>query len=176
MKVEDKSLVLGKIGAVYGIKGWVKVHSFTDNPEAIFDYSPWSLKLGGRVQSAEVTEWRRHNNGLIAKFQGVNDRDLAQQFVSMEVVVDSDSLPELPEGEFYWKDLIGMRVKTTKGYDLGQVADILETGSNDVLVVSANKKDAFGKKERLIPYVESQVITNVDLSEKEIEVDWDPGF
>jgi 16S rRNA processing protein RimM len=85
-------------------------------------------------------------------------------------------MPELPEGEFYWRDLIGMSVVTTNGYDLGQVSDIMETGANDVLVVKANRNDGFGKKERLIPYVEDQVIHSVSEKDKQICVDWDPGF
>lgn len=172
----NSTLVLGKIGAVYGIKGWLKIHSFTDDPEAIFDYAPWSLKLGDKLQSATVTEWRRHNNGLIAKIEGLNDRDQAQRLVGLEVIINSDALPSLPDGEFYWKDLIGMKAITTQGYDLGEVIDILETGANDVLIVKANTKDGFGKKERLIPFIESQVIKHVNLENKQIDVDWDPGF
>lgn len=174
-KPEEK-ILLGKVGAVYGIKGWVKIHSFTDNPEAIFDYSPWSLKLGEQVQSVQVVDWRKHNNSLIAKFTGVEDRDIAQRFVGFEILVDADVLPELPEGEFYWRDLIGMAVVTNQGYDLGEVSDIMETGANDVLVVKANRNDGFGKKERLIPYVEEQVIISVCNKTKQICVDWDPGF
>lgn len=169
-------LVLGKIGAVYGIKGWLKIHTFTDEAEAIFDYSPWSLNLGEKTQLVTVTDWRKHNNGVIAKLDGFNDRDSAQRIVGMEIVVEKDSLPALPDGEFYWKDLIGMKVITDKGYDLGVVTDILETGSNDVLIVKANVKDAFGQKERLIPFIENQVITKVSLENKQIDVDWDPGF
>jgi 16S rRNA processing protein RimM len=176
MESLKETLVLGKIGAVYGIKGWLKIHTFTDEADAIFDYAPWSLKLGEKTQSATVVDWRRHNNGLIAKLDGINDRDDAQRYVGMEIIVTKDSLPELPDGEFYWKDLIGMTVVTTKGYDLGKVSDMMETGSNDVLVVKANVKDAFGKKERLIPFIESQVVTNVSLENKQIDVDWDPGF
>jgi 16S rRNA processing protein RimM len=173
MEATNSQLVVGKIGAVYGIKGWLKIHSFTDEPEAIFDYSPWSLTTG---ETVNVTDWRRHNNGLIAKLAGLEDRNMAQRLVGQEIVVASSALPELPDGEYYWKDLIGMRVVTLQGYDLGVVADILETGSNDVLIVNANAKDGFGKKERLIPFIEEQVITKVDLSTKQIDVDWDPGF
>ncbi|OUS23303.1 ribosome maturation factor RimM [Thalassotalea sp. 42_200_T64] len=172
----EKEVTLGKIGAVYGIKGWLKIHSFTDEPQAIFDYSPWVLNLGGKKQTVEVSEWRRHSNGLIAKFTDVNDRNDAQLRVSAEITVMSDLLPELPEGEFYWRDLIGMDVVNTSGYSLGTVTDIMETGSNDVLVVKANRTDAFGKKERLIPYLDEQVIKNVSLASKQIDVDWDPGF
>jgi 16S rRNA processing protein RimM len=173
---EVKIITLGKVGAVYGIKGWLKIHSFTDIPEAIFDYTPWSLNLGGKTQSVEVTEWRKHNNGLIAKVAGVEDRDQAQNLVSYEITVKPEELPELPEGDFYWKDLMGMQVITDKGYDLGVVSDIMETGANDVMVVKANRNDGFGKKERLIPYLLEQVVLSVNPKNKQIEVDWDPGF
>lgn len=172
----SEKILLGKVGAVYGIKGWVKIHSFTEDSQTIFDYTPWSLKLGEKEQSIQLSDWRRHNNGLIAKVNGIEDRDQAQRLVGSEILVNADLLPELPEGEFYWRDLIGMTVVTDKGYDLGQVIDIMETGANDVLVVKANRNDGFGKKERLIPYVEDQVIVSVDNETKQICVDWDPGF
>ncbi len=79
-----QKLTLGKVGAVYGIKGWLKIHSFTDDPEAIFDYAPWSLNLGEKSQSANVTDWRRHNNGLIAKVAGIDDRDQAQSLLVLK--------------------------------------------------------------------------------------------
>lgn len=173
---KESIVTLGKVGAVYGIKGWLKIHSYTDDPQAIFDYTPWSLNKGGKSQNIEVTDWKRHNNGLIAKFKGVDDRDLAQTFVSAEIEVDESQLPELPEGEFYWRDLIGMTVVNKQGYNLGVVCDILETGANDVLVIKANANDAFGKKERLIPYLFEQVIDSIDGDQKQINVDWEPGF
>jgi len=172
----EKKILLGKVGAVYGIKGWLKIHSFTENPEAIFDYTPWSLKLGVKEQPIEITDWRRHNNGLIAKVANVEDRDEAQRFVGGEIFVEQSLLPELPEGEFYWRDLIGMAVVTDKGYNLGEVTDVMETGANDVLVVKANRNDGFGKKERLIPYVLDQFVISVSAETKQICVDWDPGF
>ena len=176
MEVIGKDVTLGKVGAVYGIKGWLKIHSFTDDQEAILDYFPWSLKLGNKVQSVEITDWRKHNNGLVVKVAGIDDRDIAQKLVGSEIFVSEDALSDLPEGEFYWRDLIGMAVVTDKGYDLGQVSDIMETGANDVLVVKANLKDGFGKKERLIPYLMDQVILSISAEDKQICVDWDPGF
>ncbi|WDE12931.1 ribosome maturation factor RimM [Thalassomonas haliotis] len=173
--MKDK-ITLGKLGAVYGIKGWLKIHSFTDDPEAILDYMPWSLKLGDKVQAVEVTDWRKHNNGLIAKIANYDDRDQAQTLVGSEILANPEALPDLPEGEFYWRDLIGMAVVTTQGYDLGTVSDMMETGANDVLVVKANRNDAFGKKERLIPYLFEQVVISVSVENKQISVDWDPGF
>ncbi|MFT6418429.1 ribosome maturation factor RimM [Colwellia sp. 6M3] len=176
MEVIGKDVTLGKVGAVYGIKGWLKIHSFTDDQEAILDYFPWSLKLGNKVQSVEITDWRKHNNGLVVKVAGIDDRDIAQKLVGSEIFVSEDALSDLPEGEFYWRDLIGMAVVTDKGYDLGHVSDIMETGANDVLVVKANLKDGFGKKERLIPYLMDQVILSISAEDKQICVDWDPGF
>ena len=175
MNKEDQ-ITLGKVGAVYGIKGWLKIHSFTDELEAILDYFPWSLKLGDKTQTVEVTDWRKHNKGLIVKVGKIDDRDEAQALVGSEILTSGDSLPDLPQGEFYWRDLIGMNVVTTQGYDLGVVSDMMETGANDVLVVKANLNDGFNKKERLIPYLLEQVIESVSIENKQICVDWDPGF
>ncbi len=173
---KEQQITLGKVGAVYGIKGWLRIHSFTDDPDAILDYFPWSLKLGNNIQSVEITDWRKHNKGLIVKVAGIDDRDIAQKLVGSEIFVNESVLPELPEGDFYWRDLIGMSVVNTKGYDLGVVSDLMETGANDVLVVKANLNDGFGKKERLIPYLLDQVIESVSAENKQICVDWDPGF
>jgi len=176
VSTEEKKIILGKVGAVYGIKGWLKIHSFTDETEAILDYFPWSLKLGSNTQTVEITDWRKHNKVLIVKVAGIDDRDEAQAFVGSEILTNEAALPELSQDDFYWRDLIGMSVVTNKGYDLGVVTDMMETGANDVLVVKANLKDGFSKKERLIPYLFEQVIESVSIENKQICVDWDPGF
>ncbi|MCO7187001.1 ribosome maturation factor RimM [Pseudoalteromonas rubra] len=173
---KTSTIVVGKLGAPYGIKGWLKVHSFTDDPQGIFDFSPWLIGQQGKWQTFEVSDWRRHSKGFIAKFANINDRDEAMALTNAEISVDVEQLPELPEGEFYWRDLIGMTVVTTKGYNLGHVDDLMETGSNDVLVVKANKKDAFGQSERLIPFLTDSVVIEVKHEEREITVDWDPAF
>lgn len=172
----ENNIILGKIGAVYGVKGWLKVHSFTGETEAILDYFPWSLKLGNKTQSVNITDWRKHNKNIIVKVAGIDDRDSAQALVGSEILVAETALPDLPDGEFYWRDLIGMNVVTTEGYDLGTVTDMMETGANDILVVKANQNDAFSQKERLIPYLFEQVVISVDANNKQICVDWDPGF
>jgi len=171
-----KQITLGKVGAVYGIKGWLKIHSFTGETDAILDYFPWSLKLGNNTQTVDVTDWRKHNKGLIVKVGGIDDRDDAQALVGSEILTSESSLPELSQGDYYWRDLIGMSVVTTKGYDLGVVSDMMETGANDVLVVKANLNDGFSKKERLIPYLFEEVVASVSIENKQICVDWDPGF
>lgn len=178
MSQSDKQemILVGKIGASYGIKGWFKVNAYTEVPEGIFDYSPWVIDLNGQKKTVEIAEWRRHNKGLIAKLQNCNSRDEAEGWLHGEIYVDAAQLPELAEDEFYWRDLKDMQVNTDKGYNLGKVSDLMETGSNDVLVVVANHNDAFGKTERLIPFIEEDVIKSVDKEQNTITVDWDPGF
>lgn len=169
-------VVLGKLGAVYGINGWLKVNSYTENPEGIFSYKPWQIQSQGQWRQVKITSWKRHSNGLIVKLEDVNDRDQAQLLVNAEIAVSQSLLPQLDDGEFYWKDLLGMTVVNEAGYDFGVVDDLMETGSNDVLVVKANKTDAFGQKERLIPFLTDSVVKNVDHTQRRIIVDWDPAF
>ncbi|MBV2128861.1 ribosome maturation factor RimM [Arsukibacterium indicum] len=174
---DDKDLVvLGRFGAVYGINGWLKVVAYTDIPEGIFDYTPWQIKLQGNWQPVQVSSWKRHSNGLIAKLDGISDRDIAQRYVNAEIAVTAQTLPLLEDGEYYWKDLMGLAVVNEAGYHLGEVSDMMETGSNDVIVVKANRTDAFGKKERLLPFLTDTVVKSVNLAEKRIIVDWDPAF
>lgn len=172
----ENPIVMGKLGAAFGIRGWLKVFSSTEDAESIFDYQPWFIQRAGKWQQVELESWKRHSQEIIIKVKGIDDRDAAALLTNCEVVVDANSLPSLEEGDYYWKDLIGCKVTTSKGYELGKVVDLMETGSNDVLVVKANLKDAFGVKERLIPFLNEQVIKKVDLATGFIEVDWDPGF
>lgn len=169
-------LVLGKFGAAYGIRGWLKVFSSTENADSIFDYQPWCIQQAGKWQQLEIESWRHHNQDLIVKINMVDDRDAAAQLTNVEITVNATDLPTLDNGDYYWKDLMGCKVINLQGYEMGKVIDLMETGSNDVLVVKANLKDAFGAKERLIPFLNEQVIKKVDLATSSIEVDWDPGF
>lgn len=172
---KQKIGVVGKLGSTYGIRGWLRVYSSTEEAESIFDYQPWFLKIKNQWQPTEIESWKHHNNDLIIKLKGVDDRETAQTLANIEIGVDLNQLPELEEGDYYWHDLIGCQVINLTGYDMGTVAEIMETGSNDVLVIRANLKDAFGKQERLIPYIDT-VVKRVDLTTKTIEVDWDAGF
>lgn len=172
----ENLIIVGKLGSSYGIRGWLRVFSFTEEPDSLFDYKPWYIQRAGKWQEVEVESFKPHNQDTIVKLKGIDDRDDANLLTNFEIYVNAQDLPDLDEGDFYWKDLIGCKVVTINGYDLGQISDLMETGSNDVLVVKANLKDAFGAKERLIPFVEEQFIKQVDLSAKQITVDWDPAF
>lgn len=168
--------VVGKLGSTYGIRGWLRVYSSTEYAESIFDYQPWFLKIKGQWQPTELESWKHHNHELIAKLKNVNDRETAQSLANIEIGVDLSVFPQLEDGDYYWHDLIGCNVVNLEGYAMGTVTEMMETGSNDVLVVRANSKDAFGKQERLIPFLYEQVVKRVDLTTKVIEVDWDAGF
>lgn len=173
---QSEKVVLGKVGAPYGIKGWLKLTAYTDDPQGMFDYDSLLIQLNGQWQPQTVADWRRHSNGIVVKFDNVNDRDEAQLLTNAELAVLVEDLPKLPDEEFYWRDLIGLNVVNESGYQMGQVTELLETGSNDVLVIKAKPNDAFGKTERLIPFLTDQVIKAVDQQAKQILVDWDPGF
>ena len=168
--------VVGKLGSTYGIRGWLRIYSSTEQAESIFEYQPWFLKIKGKWQPTELENWRHHNHEIIVKLKGVDDREAAQILANVEIGVDLSVFPELEEGDYYWHDLIGCSVVNLEGYTMGTVTEMMETGSNDVLVVKANTKDAFGKQERLIPFLYEQVVKRVDLTTKTIEVDWDAGF
>ena len=168
--------VVGKLGSTYGIRGWLRIYSSTEQAESIFEYQAWFLKIKGEWQPTELENWRHHNHEIIVKLKGIDDREAAQILANVEIGVDLSVFPELEEGDYYWHDLIGCTVINLEGYTMGTVTEMMETGSNDVLVVKANTKDAFGKQERLIPFLYEQVVKRVDLTTKIIKVDWDAGF
>ena len=176
MSSKQEPVVLGKLGSSHGIKGWLKITTYTDSVEGIFDYSPWLLKDQGEWREVKVLQWRMQGKAVVACLEGVETRDQAQALTNCEIAVTPEQMEVLPEDEFYWRDLIGCEVVNTKGYNMGKVQEIVETGSNDVLLVKANAKDGFGKAERMIPFVTEQFIQKVDLTAKQILVDWDPDF
>ncbi len=176
MTNSTKTLVVGKIGAPHGVRGWVRITSYTEESDGIFDFSPWQLTVQGNVREYKVVEWKHQNKNLLAKIEGIDTRDDVELIKNVEICIDEAQLPDLEQDDFYWRDLVGLSVVTEKGYDLGKVEQLFETGANDVLLVKANVKDAFGMKQRMIPYLYEQVIKHVDLESKTITVDWDPSF
>ena len=163
---ETKPVILGQVTGLYGVKGWVKVHSYTEPREAILDYKEWLLLHDGDWQSARLAEGKRHGKTVIARLEGVNDRDIAATYVDDNIGVPRDALPETGRNEFYWADLEGLQVVHSDGRVLGKVAYLLATGANDVLVVK-------GEQEILIPFVQREVVKDVDLATGVINVDWE---
>jgi len=169
--LSDNELIsVGEIAGVFGVKGWVKVFSHTEPRENILNYSPWILKKAGKVKEVKLNNGRRQGKTVVASIEGISDRDSAELYCGWEILINKNQLPETEDGVYYWADLVGLLVETEQGISLGEVDYLLETGANDVLVV----KD--GEQERLIPFINEQVIKKIDLDSKQMIVDWDPDF
>jgi 16S rRNA processing protein RimM len=198
---DSEKIIVGRITGVYGIKGWIKVFSHTDPMEAIVDYSPWFIRPRAKSQAVwtqvKLKAGKRHAKTVVAKLDGCNDRDAAMAYVGTEIAILPQQLESLKEkNEYYWRDLIGLRVINQQNVELGVVKSLLETGANDVLVVASevereiepeevtdissnavsNNTEAVKVKERLIPWTMNNAIIAVDLERQIIEVDWDAEF
>lgn len=163
-------IVVGKVSGVFGIKGWVKVYSFTEPRENILNYSPWFLRKGSELRPVEVLEGALQGKAVVACLSGIADRDVAAGLGGYEIVIDAAMLPEPEADEYYWRDLVGLKVETEQGVSLGVVDYLLETGANDVLVVKSDER------ERLIPFVQGQFVKKINLEAGMMIVDWDPEF
>ena len=193
-KEESKTsgkIVLGRITGVYGVKGWLKVFSYTDPMESIVDYSPWYIRAEGRNPDhknqapwieVELKAGKRHAKTVVAKLEHCNDREAAQAYIGSEIAIEQEQLEELKqENQYYWRDLIGLRVINQQNIKLGVVKDLMETGANDVLVVvSEERAETEGPeveiRERLIPWTMHKAIIAVDLEKAVIKVYWDADF
>lgn len=166
---ESRRVVIGRIAAAFGVKGWVKLQSWTEPLEKIIEYRSWLLERGGRWREWQVAEGRRHGKGVIARLEGVTDRDQAATLAGANIAILREQLPALHAGQYYWADLLGLEVRLENGRSLGRVYGLMATGANDVLVVR-------GDRERLIPFIREQVVKQVDFGTQVIRVDWDPDF
>jgi 16S rRNA processing protein RimM len=159
---------MGRIAGPFGILGWVKVQPFTETIDGLLDFPVWNLGRGEQWREVKVLESEAHHKTLVARLEGCNDRDAAAALKGLEIAVPREALPDAPENEYYWSDLIGLEVVNVQGEVLGKVVDILETGANDVLVLE-------GERERLLPFT-AQVILEVDLAARRINVDWGSDY
>ena len=166
---EQQHVSVGKVSGVFGIKGWVKVFSFTDPRENILTYSPWLLIKGDETKSVDVTDGQLQGKTIVAQLNGFNDRDQAASLMGWDIFITRDQLPKAASGEYYWSELIGLAVENVQGVQLGVVDSLLETGANDVMIVQ-------GERERAIPFLQGKTIINVDMDAGRIIVDWDPEF
>jgi 16S rRNA processing protein RimM len=166
----DEPVVLGRISGLYGVKGWIKVFSFTDPRQAILGYTDCLLKQDGRWNAVHLAEGRKQGKSIVARIEGIDDRDTAAELVGADIGISRDLLPETGSGEYYWADLEGLQVLHRDGRVLGKVAYVLATGANDVLVVQGG---ASADQEILIPFLAGSVILDVDVAAGVINVDWE---
>ena len=164
-----RSVELGYIAGVFGVRGWVKIHSFTDPRENCVAHRRWTLTHHGQSSEVEVEAGQAHGKNVIAKLAGIDDADAAGLLIGARISVPRDALPACGPGEYYWADLEGLSVRDRAGHELGRVVRLMETGAHDVLVLD-------GKGDRLIPFVLDEIVESVSLDEGTITVNWDAGF
>jgi 16S rRNA processing protein RimM len=166
----DDMVVLGHISGIHGVRGEVKVFSGTRERASILGYPHWQLRGPDGWRTVRLVEGHVQGSGVVvARLEGVDDRDQARALIGTEIAVRRDELPPAGPGTYYWADLEGLAVVNLDGVVLGTVSHLFETGANDVLVV------VDGGRERLIPYTRDAV-RQVDLDARTIRVDWDPEF
>ncbi len=168
-------VILGKLAGVHGVRGALKVLSWTDPREEILELGPWLLgnpkdrQILDNYQPVKLTSGRAQGKSLVVTFSEVDDRNKAETLIGQLIAIRQQDLPQADQGSWYWRDLVKLQVVTLEGYDLGRVSEIMPTGANDVLVVK-------GERERLIPFVADQYIKQIDLEAGVITVDWDRDF
>jgi 16S rRNA processing protein RimM len=161
-----RPVVLGRVGAPFGVQGWLKVQSYTDPREGIAGYPVWELHRGASLGRWTVLEWKRAGSGVAVRLQGVDSREAAQALTGAEVRVERAELPPTAPGEYYWHDLVGLDAFGLQGEPLGRVAEILELPAHPVLVLE-------GERERLVPLVKERLAA-VDLDARRLTLDWHP--
>jgi 16S rRNA processing protein RimM len=164
-----KQVTLGRISGVFGVKGWVKVHSFTDPRDNVVGFRSWLVRSHGACRRFEVEAGHRQGAGVVAKLRDVDDPEEARELIGADILVERQELPPCAAGEYYWTDLEGLEVRTTEGQVLGTVDHLISTAGHDVLVLT-------GDRERLIPFVIGRVIREVDLDAGRIVADWSPDY
>ena len=167
---DEKFVLVGKIVGLSGVRGELKLESYTEPRTQIFRYQPWLLRSASGESEISGGRGRVQGKGIVATLPEVDDRDVAARLVGSEIWVRRSALPSSKRGEYYWADLEGLEVVTVEGAMLGKVSHLIATGSNDVLVV----RD--GKRERLLPFVLDDYVKEVDFDTHRITVDWDPEF
>jgi 16S rRNA processing protein RimM len=181
----DDAIELGRIQEAFGVKGWVRIHPHSADTEALLTAREWHLQppepkfargfsAFSGVVAVEVGEIKAQTAGIVARIEGLDDRTIAEALKGVRISVPRSAFPATPEGEYYWVDLIGLRVVNREGVDMGIVRDLMPTGPTSVLVLEYTEIAEDGKEqlsERMIPFVESYV-DKVDQQAKLITVDW----
>lgn len=171
-------LVIGKFTTFFGVRGWLKVYSYTEPVENLLNYPEPYVELNGHWQPLKLAEGKPHGKGLVVRIEGVEDREQARPFCQRNIAVPKASLPALAGNDFYWHQLEGLKVEALSEQGepviLGTIEQMMETGANDVMVVRGNS-NSIDQQERLIPYLD-HVVRNIDIEAGVIQVNWDPEF
>ncbi|MFT5504075.1 MAG: 16S rRNA processing protein RimM [Gammaproteobacteria bacterium] len=168
MTLRESLVCVGHILAAQGIDGKIRVFSRTSPRENILSYSPWLMEKDGRLEEI-VVSGKRQGKLVVATIDGIDNRDQAEALIGNQLYITPDQLPELDNDDYYWSDLIGMRVYSVDGEYLGEITDMLETGADDVMVVAGDQK-------HLIPFVLKDLVKRVDRQERRVLVDWKSDY
>ena len=164
----ERRILLGRVLGAFGVRGELKLHSFTDPPAKVLKYQPWVLVHRGVEREIANARGRDTAKGVLLTLPEVVDRDQAEALAGAEIWVPRSRLPAPKPGDYYWVDLEGLRVVNREGVLLGTVSHLFETAANDVIVVA-------GDRERLVPFLDDFVL-GVDFDARQVTVDWDPDF
>ncbi len=168
-------VVLGRFVGVHGIRGALKVLSWTEPRDEILRLGPWLLgssKAGNELKnytSVKLASGRIQGKALVVTLPGINDRTTAENQIGKMIAIRQEDMPDCEANSWYWSDIVGLQVVNLEGHELGKLTEMMSTGANDVMVVRA-------EKERLIPFIHGQYVKNVDLDAGLISVDWDHEF
>ena len=164
---DDKKIYLGKITGVHGIKGWLKIQSFSSPLENILKYPLWIINNRGQEGFYSVEQGRKHSNKIIVKLEKIDDRTKAESLINSKIKIRRSELPKLSNESHYWSDLEGLSVLNSEEKLIGIVDSLIETGANDVMVVNTTKD-----KRILIPFVMHEIIKEVSIELNYVKVDW----
>lgn len=157
---------LGKIVGLFGIRGALRVVSYTDPRDGILSYPRWWIKVDGRTIDFQVATGHCHRGRVAAQLNQVQNCEQAQKLIGKTIMVPRSALP-ITDG-YYWTDLVGMEVRNLQGVSLGRISGHTETGANDVMILGG------GDRERLIPFVFGKYVLDVRLHDCVVVVDWHP--
>ena len=172
MRSSDRKILLGKLGKPHGVKGFLYIHYYGEDPNKLYDYEGLLLDDGTLVK---VDKLLLQKDRVILKFLETNSRNDAEKLRDKELFIKEDSLPVLENNQAYYFELEGLNVKNLDNVDLGRVKEILETNANDVLVIEPTKSSV-DEKERLVPYVKDNVVKEINKIDKTILIDWSEDY
>jgi 16S rRNA processing protein RimM len=156
-------VAVAKFGRTYGIKGWIHVYAYENSD--LINFTKFYLKKNDQLIPIDLDNIKPHGNNYVAKIKNIENPESARIYTNLELYIDSKDLPSLPEGKYYWDELVGLTIIDQEGKVLGIVDHLVATGANDVLVIIKDQKEHF------IPYIKN-VVLEVDLTKKIIKVDW----
>ena len=164
---DDKKIYLGKITGAHGIKGWLKIQSFSSPPENILNYPSWIINNQGEEDFYSIEQGRKQNNKIVVKLENINDRNTAESLINSKIQIQRSDLPKLSNENYYWSDLVGLSVLNSEEKVIGKIESLIETGANDVMVIITLKDERI-----LIPFVMHEIIKEVNVELNYIKIDW----